>query len=111
MLVRFSLWKNSLATYIPSCSAYSPILEDSKILDLASTWIPKQEAYSCVCLSRPHLVTPNLLTENKLDTNLCENLAKESTDLVYVRYLESICFSILSFLLDFAFVFMSKFEA
>ena len=107
---KFSGWKNELRSYTPSCSAFSTVLTDQNILNIATDWAPIEEGMRCLCIARPHLARqryqkalkpPSLLESYNLDPNLCKIVNKESRELTFVKYFESLCFSVISFLPDF----------
>jgi hypothetical protein len=81
------------------------------MLDLAEEWSPKEEGFRCLCITRRKLVTDEILRKHELDLDLCKTVLSDSTELTYARYLETISYSVLSFLFDFLFDYMSKVEA
>ena len=57
MSQQFEEWKSGFRSKLPGCSAFSSILNDKNILQLAKDWLPMEEGFKCLCLTRGRLIT------------------------------------------------------
>lgn len=103
MMIWFASKRVKYEKVMPTCGSFTTILSDNELLELAKSWNPIKNGFTCLCFSKREMVTEDLLRENGLPLNLCESILTESSSLIRLKILESISLATVSIVFDFFF--------
>lgn len=104
MMIWFSAMTSKYETVMPTCSGFTTKLSDPELISLATNWSPINNGFTCLCMSRPGIVTNQLLEQYGLPSDKCDNLKDEPFILTVLQLLESISLATVSIVFDFFFM-------
>lgn len=104
MMIWFSAMTSQYETVMPTCSGFTTKLSDSELIALATNWSPIDNGFTCLCMSRPEIVTSSLLQQYGLSADKCSNLKDEPFILTILQLFESISLATVSIVFDFFFM-------
>lgn len=102
-MIWFASLRSEYEKVMPTCSSFTTILTENELLGLAKSWKPIKNGFTCLCISNRKMVTEDLLRDNNLPVDLCENISTESRSLMILKAIESFSLAMVSIVFDFFF--------
>lgn len=88
---------------MPTCSSFTTILSEKELIELAASWNPLKNGFTCLCISNRDIVTTDLLKHYNMKEDLCESIMTESRALMFLKIIESVSLATVSIVFDFFF--------